>query len=342
MSPLSIGLKAFQTLLRFLEFAMSVVILGIFAHFINTLRSRSLHVPTWVRAVEGLAVAAALYTLFCLLLVWFLGGFIATTAFAVFLDICFIGASIYIATANRGGRHSCTGANVRTPYGTGDGNANTVTDPQGAVQRVTRFSLACRLERVCLAFAIISAVFFLLSAVLEILMMLNRRREKRNAAYGGGDGITDGHQKNGGAAVGAGAGAGGVGKKFFGRGRQQQQQQQNGGGTYGGVNGHHANGGGGYANTANPNAGYAGQQGGGVTGVGGGGGYNTTANPNTLPAHTQPGQLRDSYGTTDTAGGAAGGAGGGLRPAPHPDTVPLHPSGAGNVANTYAQPQAQY
>jgi hypothetical protein len=67
------------------------------------------------------------------------------------LDLLFAGAFIAIAVMTRHGAGSCSGF-VRTPLG--DGDSNSYKGWEGAVF-TPRLSMACRLNKVCFAVALI-------------------------------------------------------------------------------------------------------------------------------------------------------------------------------------------
>lgn len=91
-----------------------------------------------MRAVEGMAGAAVIYTAFAVILTFFLGGITFFAFLALLLDFAFMGAFIAIAVLTRGGARSCSGRNVPSPLGSGN-------------------SKACRLETTVFAVAIIAA-----------------------------------------------------------------------------------------------------------------------------------------------------------------------------------------
>ena len=107
MSIGGILLRTSSTSIRFLELLASAAILGIFSYFLAELHSAGDAIPTWMRAVEGLAGAATLYTLLAVLLTFFLGGIMVFAFLAIILDILFIGAFIYVAYETRGGARNC-------------------------------------------------------------------------------------------------------------------------------------------------------------------------------------------------------------------------------------------
>lgn len=59
-----------------------------------------------MRAVEGIAGAAVIYTAFATITTCFLGGVTFFALLAILLDVCFLGAFIAIAVLARGGTHT--------------------------------------------------------------------------------------------------------------------------------------------------------------------------------------------------------------------------------------------
>lgn len=155
MGVLSLALKSLSWFLRFIEFCCAAIILGIFSYFLAVLSNHHLHIPTWIKAVEGISGAAVLYTLFALFLVFCLGGMAFFSALGMLLDLAFVGAFIYLAYATRNGRHSCNG-HVNTPLGSGDTNgANTVPQGSGGGIHLPSLKTSCRLEKACFAVALV-------------------------------------------------------------------------------------------------------------------------------------------------------------------------------------------
>ncbi|ERS96545.1 uncharacterized protein SPSK_01041 [Sporothrix schenckii 1099-18] len=179
MARSSIGLRALEFFNRLVIFLCSIVVLGIFAYFLAKLRSANLYVPTWTRAVTGLAGAAALYSLICLLLLWCVGGHPVAFALALILDICFIASFVYIAVANRGGAGSCNGRNIRTPFGNGNADVNRINNQNGVSVNIPTFRVSCRLEKACLAVSIVAIAFLLFTLISGFLLFRSHRREKK-------------------------------------------------------------------------------------------------------------------------------------------------------------------
>ena len=73
-----------------------------------------------MKAVEGIAGGAVIYTAFAVLLTCFVGGKTFFAFLAVLLDILFVGGFIAIAVLARGGIHSCSGSSPPSPLGPGN------------------------------------------------------------------------------------------------------------------------------------------------------------------------------------------------------------------------------
>jgi hypothetical protein len=238
-----VALKFLQWFIRGVQFCCAAVILAIFSYFLATLSNHNLPIATWIRAVEGISGAAVLYTLIGLLLLCCLAGHAFASFIAIFLDICFVGAFVYLAVANRQGASSCRG-HVDTPFGSGNANSNVYDPNNSGWTALPSLREACRMQTACLAVAIVGILFFLLSALVEVALVRHHRKEKR---FGPGP---------------ANDYTGGYGSKrrgLFGFGRKR----------------------------------------------------NTTAmtdTTNTLPAHSTPADVRDSYATEQTRVGTSHGA----------------------------------
>ncbi|KAJ5102360.1 hypothetical protein NUU61_004582 [Penicillium alfredii] len=164
-------LRFFNLAIRILQFLDGAVILGIFSYFLAVLAQHGQAIPTWMRAVEGIAGAATLYGLLGIVFVCCLGGVAFFAFLGVALDVCFTGAMVAIAVLTRDGTSSCRGT-LDTPLGTGKDGDDTVA------AKVT-FGLACRLEKVTFAVAIIGIFLFLISILFQILLARHHKREKR-------------------------------------------------------------------------------------------------------------------------------------------------------------------
>ncbi|XDG02194.1 hypothetical protein ABKA04_001809 [Annulohypoxylon sp. FPYF3050] len=165
------ALKLLQWFIRGIQFCCSALILAIFSYFLATLSNRNLTIPTWTRAVEGISGIGVLYTILGLMLLCCLAGHPFTSFIAIVLDICFIGAYIYVASSTRAGASSCTGT-VDTVFGTGE--ATSLINDKHPTYRE-----ACQMETACLAVSIVAIVFFVFSALLEVVLVRHRRKEQR-------------------------------------------------------------------------------------------------------------------------------------------------------------------
>ncbi|KAL8986832.1 MAG: hypothetical protein Q9177_003908 [Variospora cf. flavescens] len=155
-----VALKGLTTFLRILELLCSILILGITSYWLAILSRRDDPIPTWMKAVEGMAGGAVIYTAFAVLLTCFLGGKTFFAFLAVLLDVLFIAAMVAIAVLTRDGTHSCPAENAPSPIG-----------PDNRT--------SCRLETVVFAVAIILAVLLLMSAALQVLLSRQHKKEKR-------------------------------------------------------------------------------------------------------------------------------------------------------------------
>lgn len=174
-----VGLKALQSLLRSILFLASLVVLALYAYFLAKLHSKDLYIANWVRAVEGISGACALYVLVGLPLLWCAGGHSMPMVIFVVLDILFIGGYMYIAYENRGGRGSCNGNDIRTPFGYGSALVDRAVNRNGQTVSIPRFRTSCRLEKACLAVSVIAIILLLLTIGTEFLLARHRRREKK-------------------------------------------------------------------------------------------------------------------------------------------------------------------
>lgn len=73
-----------------------------------------------MKAVEGMAGGAVIYTGFAVILTCFLGGFTFFAFLAVLLDVLFVGAFVAIAILTRGGVRSCGGSSPPSVLGPGN------------------------------------------------------------------------------------------------------------------------------------------------------------------------------------------------------------------------------
>ncbi|TVY89483.1 hypothetical protein LAWI1_G004807, partial [Lachnellula willkommii] len=173
-----VALKSVSFFLRIIEFCCGAIILGIFSYFLAVLSNHGLGIDTYVKAVEGISGAGALYTLLALGLVCFLGGIAFFSFLGMLLDLAFTGAFIYIAYATRHGANSCSGI-VNTPLGTGNaGTGERVSKGSGGSVHLPQLHTACKLNTASFAVSIIAAVFFFLSIFLELALARHHKREK--------------------------------------------------------------------------------------------------------------------------------------------------------------------
>lgn len=141
-------LKSNSSLIRALEFLISLFVLGTFSYYIGVLHRNHLYVPIWIRAVEGIAGAAVIYTFLAVILTFFLGGVMFFAFLGILLDLAFCGAFIAVAVLARDGAHSCSGS-VSTPLG--DGMASALGAGGNHLNRI------CKLEKAIFAVAIANA-----------------------------------------------------------------------------------------------------------------------------------------------------------------------------------------
>lgn len=172
-------LKGTSSSVRLLQLAGSAAILGIFSWFLAYLSTHHLHQATYVRAVEGIAGAAVIYTFFAAILTCFIGGLTISAVLAILLDIAFCGGFIAVAILTRASSHSCRGI-VNTPIAVGDSDPK-VFNIRGSnnVTYHPNLHRACMLQKACFAIAIILAGLFLLSILTELALMRHHKSEKR-------------------------------------------------------------------------------------------------------------------------------------------------------------------
>lgn len=173
-------LKGTSSTVRLLQWAGSVIVLGIFSYFLAYLAVHKLGIATYVRAVEGIAGAAVIYTFFAAILVCFIGGLTVSALLAIILDLGFTGAFIAVAVLTRGSAGSCRKEVLGTPFGTGNSIENNFS-AQGSDGSTSFPNLhrACILQKVVFAVSIILAGLFLLSLLTEIALMRHHKKEKR-------------------------------------------------------------------------------------------------------------------------------------------------------------------
>ncbi|KAF2717793.1 hypothetical protein K431DRAFT_254693 [Polychaeton citri CBS 116435] len=180
------ALRLFQTVLYAICFCCSAIILGIYSYFLAVLADRDIHIARWIKATEGLSGVAVLYTIFAVVLTCCLGGVSFFAFLAIVLDICFLAAMIALAVLTRDGADSCTGI-VNTPLGKGQasshgggyGEDGFGTGQNENVTYSVSYGTACKLNTACFAVAIIGALFFLITAGMQVALVRHHKKEKR-------------------------------------------------------------------------------------------------------------------------------------------------------------------
>lgn len=192
----SATLKLLQTILYFLTFCCAAVILGVYSYFLAILANNDLGIATRWQAVTGIAGAAVIYLAFAILLTCFFGGIRVFAYLAILLNLLFAAAFIAIAVLIRDGAQSCEG-NVETPIGNGPASSgqNLISYPGSGIDGGQAGSsyrpdlgLACELNRVAFALAIIGAILFLLMIAIQFLLAKKHKQDKQHRAV-------DGHKK---------------------------------------------------------------------------------------------------------------------------------------------------
>lgn len=163
-------LRITATGLRILEFGCAAIVLGIFSYFLAVLSKHNISIPTWEKAVEGMAGAAVLYTIFGIIFTLFLGGKSFFGFLAIILDILFAACFAVIAYYTRHGANKCRGI-VSTPIGTGLDNQ--------AAPGAGNYGYACSLNTACFAISILAIFLFLVSAAFNFLLVRHHKKEKR-------------------------------------------------------------------------------------------------------------------------------------------------------------------
>ena len=150
------------------------------------LADRNLPISTQDKAIEGLSGAAVLYTIMAVVLTCCLGGVTFFAFLGLALDVLFIGGMIAIAIMTRHGAGSCSGF-VRTPLGNGQANSKTggfggdgfgTGNGENLTYSVT-LRTACKYETVAFAVSLIAALFFLITAIMQIFLVRHHKKEKR-------------------------------------------------------------------------------------------------------------------------------------------------------------------
>jgi len=173
------ALRLGGTLLYALEFCCAGIVLGIYSYFLSVEADRDVPIPTWHKAVTGLAGGVVLYTIFGVLLTCFLGGKSFFALLGMIFDLLCAGAMIAIAVLARDGASKCTG-DVRTPLGDGPSDSKDGFGADGS-QWTYSASLGsiCRLNTAVFAVAIIGAFLFLLSIPVQLWIGRHHKKEKR-------------------------------------------------------------------------------------------------------------------------------------------------------------------
>lgn len=177
---MSTGLKTLLWLIRGLQLCCAVIVLALYSYFLVTLSDHKLDISQNMKAVEGIAGAAVLYTIIGLLVTCCLAGLPLTSFFAMLLDLAFACAFIFVAVANKNGSGSCTG-DVTTPYTSGTGTGSTGTTPahRRSISSLPSDHNACKMETACLAVSILAIFFFIFSIAAELALARGRYRSRR-------------------------------------------------------------------------------------------------------------------------------------------------------------------
>ncbi|KAF1852205.1 uncharacterized protein K460DRAFT_272285 [Cucurbitaria berberidis CBS 394.84] len=176
----SAALKLGSTALYALEFCCAAIVLGIYSYFMAVQADRDVTIPRWEQAVTGLAGAVVLYTIFAVLLTCFLGGKTLFAFLGVLFNIACCGAMVAIAVLTRDGAHKCTG-NVNTPLGNGPSSSKEGFNSDNQGKQITyaaSLGTVCRLNTACFAVAILGALLFLISALVQLCLGRNHKKEK--------------------------------------------------------------------------------------------------------------------------------------------------------------------
>ena len=166
------ALKAGSMAFRALQFAAAIAILGIFSYFLVYLHDHNLQILTWVRAVEGIAGVAALYTLIAFFLVCCIGGLPLFAFLGIALDLVLAACFVAVAVLTDGGNTNCNAL----PRGASGiyNDSTTVVDVDGDTAR-----RICTMFKAAFVLSIIELVLFLISAVFNFFLGRHHQREKR-------------------------------------------------------------------------------------------------------------------------------------------------------------------
>lgn len=149
------ALKVVQWFNRGVQFCCAGLVLSLTSYFLAAMSSHDIPIPTNLRATEGIAGVAVLYTALGILLVCCLAGFTLTSFLAILLDLAFVGAFIYVATVYRDGASACSGTDVQSVFGSGDATTKVTSSSDGGVPLPT-YQTACKMESAMLAVAIVA------------------------------------------------------------------------------------------------------------------------------------------------------------------------------------------
>ncbi|KAF1826283.1 uncharacterized protein K489DRAFT_419545 [Dissoconium aciculare CBS 342.82] len=176
------ALRLFQSFLYLLAFCCAAIILGIYSYFLAVLADRDRPIFRETKAVEGISGVAVIYTIFAVLLTCCLGGVSFFAFLAIVLDIAFIGGFIALAVLTRDGSRSCSGI-VSTPLGTGPDYFRFGFSSNGVqgneVTYGVQLGTACRMNKACFAVAIVGAIVFLITAIMQVVLVRHHKKEKR-------------------------------------------------------------------------------------------------------------------------------------------------------------------
>ena len=155
------ALKFFQTFLYAVEFCCAGLVLALYSYFLSVLADRSVAIPRWEKAVEGISGVAVVYTLLAVLFTCCFGGKIFFAFVAIVLDVAFAAGSVALAILTRDGAHSCSG-NVNTPLGNGSSSAKSgfrsgANSNQREITYAVSLGTACRMNSAAFAVSILGA-----------------------------------------------------------------------------------------------------------------------------------------------------------------------------------------
>jgi hypothetical protein len=172
---------------------------GFTGYFLAVLADRDLFISRDLKAVEGLAGVAVIYTILAVLLTCCLAGISFFGFVGILLDIAFIGAFIALAVLTRDGSRSCSGI-VRTPIGTNPDNVRLGFTTNGVQGNEATYGVyygtACRMNKACFAVAIVGTIIFLLTAIMHVVLVRHHKKEKRFGP-GPSNGYTSGSRRKG-------------------------------------------------------------------------------------------------------------------------------------------------